>query len=60
MTAKHYIPLRQALIKLDHLQSPASLITDNEIAMNLCNDTLKQKYSKSMDMHFFWVKDQVK
>lgn len=28
--------------------------------MNLCNDNLKQKHSKSMDLRFYWVKDRVK
>ena len=60
MTAKHCIPMRQALLELGHPQPPTTLITDNETAKNLCNDNLKQKHSKSMDMRFFWIKDRVK
>ena len=60
LTAKQCIPIRQALFELGHHQPPTLLVTDNETARNLCNDTLKQKRSKSMDMRFFWIKDRVK
>ena len=60
IVGKQYIPLRQALIELDHPQPPTPLITDNETVVNISNDNLKQKHSKSMDMHFYWIKDRVK
>ena len=59
MTCKQCIPLRQALVELGHPQPPTPLITDNDTAANLCNDTLEQKHSKSMDMRFYLVKDRV-
>ena len=57
---KHCISLHQALIELGHPQPSVPLTTDNKIAINLCNITLKQKHGKSIDMHSFLIKDQVK
>ena len=31
--------------------------TDNDTACGIINDTVKQKWSKSMDMRFYWLRD---
>ena len=59
ITCKQCIPLCQALIKLGHHQPPTLLITNNETTTNLCNNILKQKHSKSIDIRFYFMKDRV-
>jgi hypothetical protein len=34
--------------------------TDNTTATGYSNGTIKQKRTKAMDMHFYWIKDRVK
>jgi hypothetical protein len=34
--------------------------TDNTTATGYSNGTIKQKLTKAMDMHFYWIKDRVK
>jgi hypothetical protein len=36
------------------------LETDNTTATGYSNGTIKQKRTKAMDMHFYWIKDRVK
>ena len=48
------IPLRHTLIKIGHPQPPTPIQTDNNTAVGIANDSIKQKYSKALDM-----KDQV-
>jgi hypothetical protein len=52
--------LQTTLAKLGHPQPPTSMKTDNSTAAGiLANNTLKQRKSRSMDMHFYWVRNQV-
>jgi hypothetical protein len=61
MNSQDTIPLRNTLIELCHPQPPTPIQTDNlSTAAGFANDTIKQKSSKAMDMHFYWIKDQVK
>ena len=42
-------------------QQPATLIlTDNECAVGLANDTVKIKRAKTVDMRFHWIRDRIK
>jgi hypothetical protein len=51
--------LRATLEELGHPQPPTPLETDNTTATGYSNGTIKQKRTRAMDMHFFWVKDRV-
>jgi hypothetical protein len=52
-------PLRSALEYLGHPQPATIIITDNECAKGIANDTVKQKRSKAIDMRFYWIRDRV-
>ena len=53
--------LRTILEEMGWPQSdPTPIQTDNSCAEGIINDTVKQKCSKAMDMHFYWIKDRVK
>jgi hypothetical protein len=45
---------------LGHKQPPVPMETDNTTATGYSNGTIKQKRTKAMDMHFYWIKDRVK
>ena len=57
--AQEACPMRQTLIELGHPQPPTPLQTDNECAMGILRDTVKQKRSKAIDMRFYWLQDRV-
>jgi hypothetical protein len=40
--------------------APTPMETDNTTATGYSNGTIKQKRTKAMDMHFYWIKDRVK
>jgi hypothetical protein len=52
-------PLRTTLTELGHHQPPTIIVTDNECAQGIANDTVKQKRSKAIDMRFYWIRDRV-
>ena len=52
--------LHTILTALGHLQPPRVLLCDNACAVGLVNDTVKMRRSKSIDMRYHWIKDQVK
>jgi hypothetical protein len=61
ITAKEGAVLRTPLEELGHPQPPPTpLETDNTTATGYSNGTIKQKRTKAMDMHFYWIKDRVK
>jgi hypothetical protein len=60
INAKEGAVLRTALEELGHTQPPTPLETDNTTATGYSNGTIKQKRTKSMNMHFYWIKDRVK
>ena len=39
-------------------KSPNPLQTDNSTACGFVNGTIKQKYTKAIDMRFYWLRDQ--
>jgi hypothetical protein len=51
---------RQVLEAMGYKQPPTTLLTDNEVAIGLTYDRLKQKCSKSIDLRFHWIRDRVK
>ena len=50
--------LRQTLIEIGHPKPPTPMVTDNQCAEGIINDTVKMKRSKAMDMKYFWLKDR--
>ncbi|KAL7483518.1 hypothetical protein ACHAW6_009165 [Cyclotella cf. meneghiniana] len=52
--------LRLVLQELGHEQPPTPVDCDNATAAGIANDTVKKHQSRSMEMQFFWVTDQVK
>ena len=37
-----------------------NLLCDNEFAIGLANDAIKQKKSKSIDLRFHWIRDRIR
>eukprot|EP00804_Cyclotella_cryptica_P023697 CCRYP_019320-RA/>CCRYP_019320-RA protein AED:0.37 eAED:0.35 QI:0/0/0/1/1/1/6/0/1607 len=50
---------RLILEELGHHQPPTPIHCDNATATGIANDTIKKQRSRSMEMRFFWVTDQV-
>jgi len=48
------------LEELGHPQPPTPIQTDNSTAAGIANDTIKQKCSKAIDMHFYWIRDCIR
>jgi len=58
--AKECEPLRETLRDLGYPQ-PATVITcDNQCAVSIAHDTVKQKRSKAVDMRFHWIRDRIR
>lgn len=57
---KEAVPIRACLIELGHPQAPTPMVTDNQTASGIANDSVKQKRSKAMDMRFYWIRDRVR
>ena len=57
---KEACPIRITLEELGHPQPPTPIHTDNSTASGIANDTVKQKRSKAIDMHFYWIRDRVR
>ena len=57
---KEACPLRTCLEELGHPQPPTPLVTDNNTAAGIANDTMKQRRSKAIDMRFYWIRDRVR
>jgi hypothetical protein len=58
--AKECEPIRETLKELGYPQ-PATLITcDNQCAVSIAYDTVKQKRSKAVDMRFHWIRDRIR
>ena len=56
---KEATPLRTTLEELGHPQPPTPVLVDNSTAAGLANDTVTQRQSRAIDMHFYWVRDRV-
>jgi hypothetical protein len=51
---------RTILTALGHPQPPTTILTDNDFAQGLANDSIKQKCSKAILMRYHWVRDRVR
>jgi hypothetical protein len=60
MNIKEGVILRLILTELGHKQPPTPVHCDNQTATGIANDTVKKQRSRSMEMRFFWICDQVK
>jgi hypothetical protein len=58
--AQHGMWLRTIATALGHIQPPTPILCDNEFAIGLANDTIKQKKSKIIDMRFHWLRDRIR
>jgi hypothetical protein len=52
--------LHTTLQELGHPHPPTPMETDNTTPTGYSNGTIKQKRTKAMDMHLYWIKDRVK
>jgi hypothetical protein len=59
VNAKDATVMRNTLDNLGHPQSATPIQTDNSCAAGIANDTVKQRRSKAINMHFCWIKDRV-
>jgi len=57
LNAQAICPLCTALDELGHPQPATPLQTDNSTACSILNDMVKQKWSKSINMQFYWLHD---
>ena len=60
MNSKDAKIIRLILEEMGHPQPPTPIHCDNKTAAGIANDTVKKHRSRSMEMRFFWVTDQVK
>lgn len=60
MNGQQGVHMRNIATALGHVQPATPLLCDNEFAIGLANDTMKQKRSKSIDMRFHWIRDRVR
>ena len=58
-SCQYAVPLRNTLADLGHVQGEILIITDNECCKGILNNTIKQRWSKAMDMRFYWVKFRI-
>ena len=59
INAKEAVPIRQALIEMDHPQPATDTIKDNSTASGILNKLCKQVRSKAIDMRYYWVRDRI-
>jgi hypothetical protein len=58
MNAQLAVSYRNCLIEVGHPQPPTPIRTDNTTARGIITGTIKQKRSKAIDMHFYWLNDR--
>jgi len=52
-------PLRQTLQALGYTQLPTPITCDNSCAVGIANKSFTQKRSKTIDMRYHWIQDQI-
>lgn len=50
----------QALTEMRHPLSVTTIKVDNQCAVGILTDIVKQRRAKAMDMRFFWVKNKIR
>jgi len=58
INAREMVPLRVTLEELGHQQPSTALRIDNSTANNILNGTVKQRCSRAIDVHFYWLKNR--
>jgi hypothetical protein len=58
--AKDAVTIPNILTDLGYNQPATPLQTDNACASGIINKTVKQRWSKAIDMRFYWLQDRVK
>ena len=58
INSQEAVPIHPFLLKLGHPQPAIPIQVDNSTADGFANDTIKQKLSKAIDMHFYWIHDR--
>ena len=53
------IPIRYMLQQLGHPQPRTPIKTDNATASSFVKDNITQKWSKSWDMRYYWLRDKI-
>jgi hypothetical protein len=59
VNAKEGRVIRLILEELGHPQPPTPIHCDNSTAAGIANNTVKRQRSRSMEMRYFWIADQV-
>ena len=59
MNAREALPPRQALIEMVHKQPPTPMQSDNVTSIEISNETIRQKHSKTIDMRFHRIQGRV-
>ena len=52
--------LRTILTSLGYPQLATTIFCDNACAVSIANDTITPRRTKSIDMHFYWIRDRVR
>lgn len=60
IAAQQGVWIRNIAVAMGHVQPSTPLLCDNEFAIGLGNDTIKQRKSKSIDMRFHWLRDRIR
>jgi hypothetical protein len=60
LNAKEGTVLGTKLEELGHPRPTTPLETDNTTSTAYINGEIKQKFTRAMDVHFYWVKYKVK
>ena len=60
INAKEAVQIRVRLEEVGNPQPAKPMRTDGGTSDGMMNKTVEQKQSKSMDMRFYWLQDQVK
>ena len=58
LNAQITIPIRKFLIELGHKQCATPKHTDNVVAASFAAETIKQRWSKTIDMRYYWLQDR--
>jgi hypothetical protein len=53
------VPLRNTLAALGYPQPATTAVTDNSVAKGIATGTIKQKRSRSINIAYHWIRDQV-
>jgi hypothetical protein len=59
MTGQAAVSIRNTLVDLGYPQGTTEFICDNKCAVGIATNTLKLKRSKTIDMRYHWIRDQV-